>query len=277
MKECEDSVTPNRDNSKPARKAASIGSGGQMSWPKGSKWRKWDLHVHSPASDGFKGDWNQFIIQLGNADCDVIGINDYFSVAGYKEVQRRLNDPGAATEGNKPYREALEKLKGKTLLPVVECRMNNVVLDKKIKSGPRINFHLIFNPEISAEDIEIFIKNLKVKGTSIGSRYNDAKFLLEEVTVHFGETWRALRDDGHFAGRFLIWIPYDEYGGIDNINPATDTLFKEGLVTKPTFSVPPTSHKLIFFSGSKVSSLRNNTDNGSADENHASRAVTRTT
>jgi hypothetical protein len=22
--------------------------------------------------------------------------------------------------------------------------------------------------------------------------------------------------------RFLIWIPYDEYGGIDNINPETD-------------------------------------------------------
>jgi O-glycosyl hydrolase len=61
-----------------------------MSWLKGSKWRKWDLHVHSPASHAFAGDWNQFIIQLGNADCDVVGINDYFSVAGHKEVQRRL-------------------------------------------------------------------------------------------------------------------------------------------------------------------------------------------
>jgi predicted ATPase len=201
-----------------------------MNWPKGSKWRKWDLHVHSPASGNFAGDWNQFIIQVGNADCDIIGINDYFSVAGYKEIQRRLNDPGAADEGNKPYREALEKLKGKTLLPVVECRMNNVVLDKKLKSGPRINFHLIFSPEVSPDDIETFIRNLKVKGTSIGSRHNDSKFLLEEVSVHFGETCHALRGDGTFAGRFLIWIPYDEYGGIDTINPATDTLFKEGLV-----------------------------------------------
>ena len=201
-----------------------------MNWPKGSKWRKWDLHVHSPASDNFAGDWNQFIIQLGNADCDIIGINDYFSVAGYKEIQRRLNDPGAAAEGNKPYREALEKLKDKTLLPVVECRMNNVVLDKKLKSGPRINFHLIFSPEVSPDDIETFIRNLKVKGTSIGSRHSDSKFLLDEVSVHFGETCQALRSDGTFAGRFLIWIPYDEYGGIDNINPATDTLFKEGLV-----------------------------------------------
>jgi hypothetical protein len=203
---------------------------GQMRWPKGSKWRKWDLHVHSPASGNFKGDWNQFIIQIGNADCDVIGINDYFSVAGYKEVQRRLSDPGAPAEGNKPYREALEKLKAKTLLPVVECRMNNVVVDKKFKSGPRINFHLIFSPGLPADDIETFIKNLKVKGNSIGSRYNEPKFLLDEVSVHFGETCNALRNDGHFLGRFLIWIPYDEYGGIDNINPETDTLFKEGLI-----------------------------------------------
>jgi hypothetical protein len=135
------------------------------SWPKGSKWRKWDLHVHSPASHQFSGDWNQFIIQLGNADCDVVGINDYFSVAGFKEVQRRLNDPGA-----------------------------------------------------------------KVKGTSIGSRYDDKAFLRDEVSVDFNQVRETLRNDGSFANQFLIWIPYDEYGGIDGINPATDKLFKEGLV-----------------------------------------------
>src|ERR1700722_12964115 len=134
-----------------------------MNWLKGAKGRKWDLHVHSPASHNFAGDWNQFIIQLGNADCDVIGINDYFSVAGYKEIKSRLSDPGAPAEGNKPYREALEKLKDKILLPVVECRMNNVVLDKKLKSGPRINFHLIFSPEVSSDDIETFLKSLRSK------------------------------------------------------------------------------------------------------------------
>lgn len=199
-------------------------------WPKGSKWRKWDLHVHSPASHQFAGDWNQFIIQLGNADCDVVGINDYFSVAGFKEVQRRLNDPGAATEGNKPYREALDKLKTKTLLPVVECRMNNIVLDKTGKSGARINFHLIFNPAVAIDDLETFIRSLKVKGTSIGSRYSDTAFLRDEVSVSFNDVRDALRSDGTFADRFLVWIPYDEYGGIDAINPATDKLFKEGLV-----------------------------------------------
>ncbi len=201
-----------------------------MSWPKGSQWRKWDLHVHSPVSSGFSGDWNQFIIQIGNADCDVIGVNDYFSVAGYKEVRRRLANPGAGAEGNKPYREALEKLRTKFILPVVECRMNNVIVDKKLKSGSRINFHLIFSPDIAIDDIETFIKGRQVKDTSIGGRYKDSTFLLDEVSVNFDDTCKALSSDRTFADRFLVWIPYDEYGGIDKINPATDKLFKEGLV-----------------------------------------------
>lgn len=72
--------------------------------------------------------------------------------------------------------------------------MNNVVLDKKLKSGPRINFHLIFSPEgaIAPDDVETFVKSLKVKGTSIGSKYNDSKFLLDEVSVNFSETCQQL-------------------------------------------------------------------------------------
>jgi ABC-type lipoprotein export system ATPase subunit len=199
-------------------------------WPRGSEWRKWDLHVHSPASSGFSGDWNQFVIQLGNADCDVIGINDYISVAGYREILRRLNDPAAAMEGNKAYREGLDRLRGKTLLPVVECRMTNVVIGKKANTGQRINFHLIFDPGVSPDDIETFIKSIKVKDQSIGSRYTDSKFLLNDCSVDFNRVREALNTDTTFKDRFLIWIPYDEYGGIDDINPETDKLFKEGLV-----------------------------------------------
>ena len=200
-------------------------------WPRGSEWRKWDLHVHSPASSGFSGDYNQFIIQLGNADCDVIGINDYFSVAGYKEVHRRLQDPASATEGNNAYRESLERLRTKTLLPVVECRMTNVVIGKKNNSGQRINFHLIFSPEVPPDDIETFIKGLKVKDQSIASRYADSVFLLNDCSVDLNKVRDQLNGDATFKKKFLVWIPYDEYGGIDDINPHTDKLFKEGLVS----------------------------------------------
>jgi ABC-type lipoprotein export system ATPase subunit len=200
----------------------------EWTWPRGSEWRKWDLHVHSPASHGFKGDYNQFVIQLGNADCDVIGINDYFSVAGYREIRRRLADP-SGTDGNKAYRESLEKLREKTLIPVVECRMTNVLVNKK-GSGQRINFHLIFDPAVDPENIETFLKSQQVKGSSIGNRYSDSQFLLDDVAVDFNGVLNDLRSDGSFRDRFLVWLPYDEYGGADGINPKTDKLFKENLI-----------------------------------------------
>jgi len=201
-----------------------------LSYPRGAQWRKWDLHVHSPASNNFSGDWPGFVIQLGNSDCAVIGINDYFSVAGYKELLSKLADPHEGANGNKAYREALAKLKDKTLLPVVECRMTNVVLGKKNTSGQRINFHIIFSNAVSADDIETFIKGIKVKDQSVGGRYSDSKFLLEEVSVDFKKVLEQLRGDNTFKDKFVIWIPYDEYGGIDAIDPKTDKLLKEGLV-----------------------------------------------
>jgi len=202
----------------------------RISWPRGAEWRKWDLHVHSPASRGYSGDYNQFVIQLGNADCDVIGINDYFSVEGYREVQRRLSQPGSDLEGNKAYRDSLEKLRSKVLFPVVECRMNNILLDKRGVSGQRINFHLIFDPGLPPEDIETFLKAQQVNGSSVGSRYADKDFLLNDVSVDFFQVLNALKGDGAFRNRFLIWLPYDEYGGIDGIDPKTDKFFKQNLV-----------------------------------------------
>ncbi len=201
------------------------------SWPRGSEWRKWDLHVHSPASSGYTGTWEQFVIQLGSADCDVIGINDYFSVAGYKEVMRRLQEPDPPAGNSDTYLKALEALRNKTLFPVVECRMNNVLIGKGgTGPSPRVNFHLIFSNDIDPSDIETFICGLMVQGKSIGSRIEDKDFLKNQVSVNFEEVKLSLENDETYAGKYLIWIPYDEYGGIDPIDPDTDAAFKRGLV-----------------------------------------------
>jgi ABC-type lipoprotein export system ATPase subunit len=199
-------------------------------FPRGSEWRKWDMHVHSPASANFKGDYPGFIIQIGSSDCAVVGINDYFSVAGYKEVQRRLNEPSKAN-GNKAYRDALERLRSKTLLPVIECRMTNIVMSKKAASGTRFNFHIVFNNELDVADVERFLMGLRVSGESVGAkRYNDSDFLLNHAAVDFAEVMQALADDAAYKNQFLIWMPYDEYGGIDTIDPRADKLFKDGLI-----------------------------------------------
>ena len=61
-------------------------------YPRGSKWRKWDLHVHTPGTklnDGYKVNgaknvWDEFCERIEQSDVDVFGIADYFSADGYK-------------------------------------------------------------------------------------------------------------------------------------------------------------------------------------------------
>ena len=185
--------------------------------------------MHSPASANFSGNWNEFVIQLGGSDCALIGINDYFSIAGYKELRRRLDAPTAAELADKPYHDALAALRQKSLLPVIECRMTNVVIGKK-GNGQRINFHLIFSDTINPDDIETLIKGFEVKDTTIGSNYSDVNFLLDNASVDFNAVRKRLSSDKRFEDKYAIWIPYDEYGGIGDIDPKTDKLFKEGLV-----------------------------------------------
>ena len=61
---------------------------------RGSEWRKWDLHIHTPKSiiQTYGGDtpeiWEKFILSLENlpSDTKVIGINDYYFIDRYKKV-----------------------------------------------------------------------------------------------------------------------------------------------------------------------------------------------
>ncbi|MBP1152556.1 TrlF family AAA-like ATPase [Methylocaldum sp. RMAD-M] len=202
-------------------------------YPKGSEWRIWDLHVHSPASANYTGSWEEYIIQTASSKCAVIGINDYFSVDGYKETLRRLDDPEESHKGNEAYREALGKLRSKALLPVVECRMDNLLVSRQgrseSRSGERINFHLIFNNEVNISDIERLIRSFMVDGQSIGNRYDDKNFLLNDVCVSLKEVKEQLEGDATFRGKYLLWLPYDEYGGIGNIDPQTDRYIKATL------------------------------------------------
>ena len=56
---------------------------------RGSEWRKWDLHVHTPESyeNNFSG-WETYIEKLKEKalehDITVVGLTDYFSVDGYE-------------------------------------------------------------------------------------------------------------------------------------------------------------------------------------------------
>lgn len=56
---------------------------------RGSEWRKWDLHIHTPgtAKNDHYGNsdevWERYIDALEKSDVTVFGITDYFSMDNY--------------------------------------------------------------------------------------------------------------------------------------------------------------------------------------------------
>lgn len=114
--------------------------------PKGSEWKKWDLHVHTPSSlvHNFKPKddddiWERYIKDLESLpeEFKVIGINDYLFIDGYRKVlEYKLNG----------------RLKNIDLiLPVIEFRIKKFAGNKQFK---RINFHIIFSDEVTPDLIQ---------------------------------------------------------------------------------------------------------------------------
>lgn len=202
---------------------------------RGSEWRKWDLHVHTPESNSYSGTWDQFKTQLQDADCDVIGINDYFTIAGYKKIKEEIT-AGTLNIGKKK------------ILPIIEMRMTDTLQNRNSETNgvTHFNFHIIFNDSILADDIENFIKSLESGETTIGTDYGD-KEKLKDKKVAFFKTIKKLNDDIKFKNNFLIWLPYDEYGGIDEIDSNSDGWIKENFIKKSHILGSSNQKEIDFF------------------------------
>ena len=124
---------------------------------RGSLWRRWDLHVHTPASlrhnyGSGSNVWERFITALEQLpeDFSVIGINDYLFLEGYRKIlefksQGRLKNID-------------------TFLPVLEFRLARFAgTEDKLR---RINYHVVFSNEITSDQIEQqFLNQLKAHYT----------------------------------------------------------------------------------------------------------------
>lgn len=122
-----------------------------MEYTKGSEWRRWDLHIHTPGTkknNQFKGStideqWNNFYNDIiSYIECDdetkkvsVLGITDYFSIDNYRKI---MSD------------DILPK-KFDLILPNIEMR----VVPVSRKSA--LNVHLLCNPSIVSQlDSKLF-------------------------------------------------------------------------------------------------------------------------
>lgn len=174
-------------------------------YPKGSQWRKWDLHVHTPASFQREfGSWDEYIQELEKVnDIAVIGITDYFTIDGYKEVRR--------------YRDAGGLSNFSLILPNIELRLN--IFIPKRSSGEqqrRLNFHIIFSDEVLIEDIETqFLQNLNIVVEGSPGETSDRRSLtraaIEQVGRSVKQFQAAVSDDLDFvAGCKNITVSLDE-------------------------------------------------------------------
>ena len=165
-----------------------------MNDPRGSLWRKWDLHVHTPDSlvHNYSGPdpWDRFLseIEALPPEFKVIGINDYIFLTGYKRILE-------------------ERAKGRLsnielFLPVIELRIDK--FGGSLGHLSRVNCHVIFSNKLKPELIEQQFLNAL-----------SSKYVLSPQYEHLRKTgkWAALptRDSLEDLGQMIIEsVPADE-------------------------------------------------------------------
>lgn len=130
---------------------------------KGSEWRKWDLHVHTPASgmaNAYGADWDLYVKTLFTLAIErnvaAIGITDYFTIEGYEKIKHDYLGNHAKLLELFGTEETIAKVESILLLPNIEFRLNQLV------DSNRVNYHVIFSNEVSAQDInENFLNEIE--------------------------------------------------------------------------------------------------------------------
>ena len=183
---------------------------------RGSNWRIWDLHVHTPDSivqhygPQCEETWDRFFdaIEALPSDFKVLGINDYLFLDGFRKLR-------AAKEAGRLKNIDL-------ILPVVELRLDKFGGTQGDLS--RVNFHVIFSDELSVETIQHQFLN------ALSKSYNLSPHLLgTQVTWKGIPSKESLEDLGN---RIISTVPKGErtkYGqplieGFNNLNIGLDKI-----------------------------------------------------
>lgn len=132
-------------------------------YPKGSEWRKWDLHVHTPFSyldNQFGSDFDNYVNELFKKALEkniiAIGITDYFTIEGYKKLKNEYLKSDEKLKELGFVDNEIKEIKRILFLPNIEFRLNKLVGDS------RINFHVIFSDKVEINHIEEnFLREIK--------------------------------------------------------------------------------------------------------------------
>ena len=139
-------------------------------YPRGSEWRRWDLHIHTPftkLNDKYSvakgGDvWAEFCERVERSDVEVFGITDYFSFENYLTFKSK-------------FRVKYQKSE-KEFFPNLELRVDRSSNDR----NEGYDLHLIFDNELADSKLEEFLRNLKLDNTDSSGKKIKASELKTE-------------------------------------------------------------------------------------------------
>jgi ABC-type lipoprotein export system ATPase subunit len=206
----------------------------------GSVWRKWDLHVHTPASfqhefkftneqekiEYHSDIWEKYFDELEKiSDISVIGVTDYFSIDGYMKALE--------------YRNNMRLQNFDLILPNIEFRLNPLT-----KKGKRLNMHLIFSDSIKVPDINDFLGRVKLtlsdpcvqilQGVSctrnglmqVGRAYQNDQRLDDaeayrigcmQAVIELSDLLKVLAETPNFRDNYLVVGVEDSSGGLSEL------------------------------------------------------------
>lgn len=183
---------------------------GGSAYQRGSEWRKWDLHVHTPGTaheDRFTG-WPDFLQVLkATEDVSVVGITDYLSIANYEQLIRQKKD---ARFGSIDL-----------LIPNIEFRVT-----PQTGRGHAINLHLLIDPTepTHCDEINDALARLSIEYqrqpysctragiTKLGATYNpsltgdDAQYRegVNQFKVDFAVFWKWYHSEAWLRQNSLV-------------------------------------------------------------------------
>lgn len=215
-----------------------------MNDPRGSLWRIWDLHVHTPFSalnNGFTASFDDYakaLLQRAVAmQVAAVGVTDYFSIQGYKKLRDILDDDTRVRHlcGD----EVADAARSILFVPNIELRTNTIVRSAD-GNDHRVNFHVLFSDEVTADQIEedflrevkftaegtpsgtdeewpLTIRNLEILGQRLKAQHaafadrTDIDVGMMNAVVDHGSISDILeRKRSIFSNRYILAVPADE-------------------------------------------------------------------
>ena len=146
---------------------------------RGSEWRRWDLHVHTPDTvlNNQFGDWEEYLAEIeAHSEVRVLGVTDYMTIINYSKL--------------KNYKEQGRISNIDLLIPNIEFR-----IAPPSERATAVNIHLLISPEDPNHEREILNALARLEWTYNNQRYS----CVPDQLINLGKAFDKTITDDHAA------------------------------------------------------------------------------